>query len=85
MEASLRLLSEQHECPGDMVLAAQVRCHLLVEQTLHCPSVFERVGDAETPRAPPVSYVKALQLQLQEIKRSLPSELAQNDGWLTGI
>jgi hypothetical protein len=85
MEASLRLLSEQHECPGDMVLATQVRCNLLVEQTLHCLSVFEGVGDAEAPRAPPASYVKALQSQLQEIKRSLPSELAQNGGWLTDI
>jgi hypothetical protein len=43
------------------------------------------VGDAEASRAPSVSYVKALQPQLQEIKRSLPSEFAQNGGWLTDI
>lgn len=84
MDECLRQLSERCEWHGDMVLAVQVRCHLIVEQIAHSPWELGPSGenmmapDAEPTNLPPAAYVKALQAELQDIQRSLPPEALQD-------
>ncbi|KAJ9133831.1 Transcriptional regulator WAR1 [Pleurostoma richardsiae] len=77
MDASLRELTEHPEWEGDRLLAIQARCHLITNQMAHSPW---QPGDNDGPRPPPPTYfVKALLAQLQDLKRSIPPELEQNE------
>ena len=78
MDECLQTLAEKQECPTDEVLVQQVRLQLIVEKVTQAPRYDGEIENTELIRAPPALYLKALQSQLQEVKRKLPSELQQN-------
>ena len=72
------MLAENQEVPTDEVLVQQVRLQLIVEKVAQAAWHDGEIENAGSIRTPPAFYLKALQLQLQEVKRQLPPELRQN-------
>jgi hypothetical protein len=78
MDECLQTLAEKQECPADEVLVQQVKLQLIVEKVAQIPWHDGEIENTESIRAPPALYLKALQSQLQEVKRKLPPELQRN-------
>jgi hypothetical protein len=78
MDECLQTLAEKQECPTDEVLVQQVRLQLIVEKVTQARWHDGEIENAGPVRAPPAFYLKALQSQLQEVKRKLPPESQQN-------
>src|SRR5271170_1606627 len=78
MDECLQMLAEKQECPTDEILVQQVRLQLIVEKVVQAPWHDGEIENAERVRAPPAFYLKALQSQLQEVRRKLPPESLRN-------
>jgi hypothetical protein len=78
MEGCLQTLAKKQECPTDEVLVQPVRLQLIVEKVAQAPWHDGEIETAELIRAPPAFYLKALQSQLQEVKRKLSPESQRN-------
>lgn len=65
----LNYLNENPECPGDRVLASQVRIQLLIDQA---------GSDGQLAAMPPYYQTSALCLPLEAVKKQLPPELETN-------
>jgi hypothetical protein len=76
MDDCVRILSEEKETELDILLATQAKCHVIMNQMTRSPA--ERAAEGEGSKAPPAYFVKAMQLQLQDIRRSLPVEMQSN-------
>ena len=72
------MLAETRECLNDVLLAYLVRLQLLNEKIYKSAWHDELLDAKSSVRAPVAFYIQALRAQLDEIKRSIPSELQQN-------
>ncbi|KAJ9165814.1 Transcriptional regulator WAR1 [Coniochaeta hoffmannii] len=66
----LNHLDENPECPGDRVLAGQVRSQLLIDQA---------GSDVQTATMPPYYHLSALTLPVETVKKQMPPELEANE------
>jgi len=73
MDDCVRILREERETKLDLLLTLQAKCHVVVEQITHSP--FEWGLSDEMTRPTAAYFVKALQLQLQDIRQSVPAEI----------
>ena len=73
MDDCIRVLSEEKESELDILLVTQAKCHVLMNQITRSPN--ERAFEGDGSKAPPTYYVKAMQVQLQHIRRNLPIEI----------
>jgi hypothetical protein len=71
LDDHVRVLTEEKESELDEMLAAHVKCHVIRDQMTSAHAE----QDGEGFRAPPTYFIKALQLQLQDVRRGLPSKL----------
>ncbi len=76
LDECLRLLEEKREYPTDLLLVYLVRVQL-ISNKLACAPWNDTFGDAMT-KFPPEFYLKALQSQLDDLKRNIPPELQTN-------
>ncbi|KAH8799838.1 hypothetical protein F5884DRAFT_811358 [Xylogone sp. PMI_703] len=79
MEEYLQAISTGKECSNDEIFAAQVRLQLLAQKAFRVREQQEVDSTqmlASTP-LPTFLYLKALQVQLQELKASFPPEVQQ--------
>ncbi len=74
----LSKLMDEPEWEGDRVLAAQVRCHLIMEEMTHSQWAPGSMSRTDSGSSFPSSYIKALRAQVQDARRSLSSEVANN-------
>jgi hypothetical protein len=74
MDECLQKLAEK----ARMSKVQQVRLQLIVEKVAQAPWHDREIENVEPIRAPPAFYLKALQSQLQEVKRKLPPESLRN-------
>lgn len=75
LDDCMRVLVDQRESDLDLLLVANVRCHLAMDQATLCLSRQAQGSEASGILA---SFVRALEAQLEEIRTSLPTELPQN-------
>jgi hypothetical protein len=73
MDDCVRILREERETELDFLLILQAKCHVVVDQMMHPHS--ECTADGEGPKPPAAYFIKALQLQLQDIRQSLSAEM----------
>jgi hypothetical protein len=76
MDEYVRVLSEEKETELDILLVTQVKCQVISNQITSCP--VEQATEGEGSKVPPPYFVKAMQLQLQDIRKSLPVEIQTN-------
>jgi hypothetical protein len=76
MDDYVRVLSEEKETKLDILLVTQAKCQLITNQITSCPA--EQAVEGEGSKAPPAYFVKAMQLQLQDIRKSLSLEMQSN-------
>jgi hypothetical protein len=76
MDDYLRILSEEKETELDVLLVAQAKCQVITNQITSYPT--EQATGGEGSKAPPAYFVKAMELQLQDIQKSLPIEIQSN-------
>jgi len=76
MDDYVRVLSEESETELDVLLVTQAKCQVITNQITSCPA--ERAAEGGDSNAPPVYFVKAMQLQLQDIRKSLPTDIQSN-------
>jgi hypothetical protein len=76
MDDYARVLSEEKESELDILLITQVKCHMIMNQITSRPE--ERATDGEASTVLPSYFVKAMRLQLQDIRMSLPAEMQSN-------
>jgi hypothetical protein len=76
MDDCVRILREGKETDLDIMLAFQAKCHIVIGQITHPSS--EGVVNGEGSRPTAAYFVKALQLQLQDIRQWLPPEMQSN-------
>lgn len=76
MDECVSILGENKETELDILLAAQVKCHVIMNQMTH--SLPEWATEMERSKVPPAYFVKAMQLELQDIRRALPVEMQSN-------
>lgn len=74
LDEHVRVLSEEKESELDEVLAVHVRCHVIRDQMTSAHAEQE----GQSFRAPPTYFIKALSLQLQDVRRGLPTRLQQS-------
>lgn len=78
MDEYLHGLVERPDWEGDKILSIQIRCHLITSQILRTPWAAGLGTDNDMLKYHVPYFTKALQAQLQEIKRTLPPELEKN-------
>jgi hypothetical protein len=78
MDDYLRILSEEKETELETLLVAQVKAQVITNQITSYPA--EQAAEGGGSMAPPAYFVKAMELQLQGIHKSLPVEL-QSNSW----
>lgn len=66
-EECVQVLSTSPECSNDETLVQQIRLQLIVEKVGHWQEQ-EFTNDTEHVKTPPLFYIQALKMQLQEIK-----------------
>lgn len=76
LDECLRLLEEMREYPTDLLLVYLVRIQLIHNKVARAPW-NDNLGDAAA-RLPPEFYLKALQSQFDDLKRSVPPEIQTN-------
>ncbi|KAI1451221.1 hypothetical protein F4805DRAFT_452224 [Annulohypoxylon moriforme] len=76
LEECLRFFSERGETHMDILLAAQIRCQIITNH-LSCAPSDEIIG-IETPKAPSATLAMALLRQLNDIRQSLPTDIASH-------
>jgi hypothetical protein len=78
MDECLDILTESRESPSDERFVCQVRLQLLAQRVSRAKLQARGVELANGTIVPPGFYLKALQLKLQELKRSISPELQQD-------
>jgi hypothetical protein len=73
MDDCVRILMEERETRLDFLLILQVRCYIVVAQMIRPHS--EWAADTEGSRPPAAYFMKATQLQLQDIRQNLPADM----------
>ena len=73
MDDCVRILREERETELDSLLILQAKCHVVVDQMMHPHSEWAAGG--EGPKPPEAYFIKALQLQLRDIRQSLPADM----------
>jgi hypothetical protein len=76
MDDAIRILNEEKETELDILLTTQAKCHVIAYQITR-PSA-EWTTEHQSSRAPPAYFIKAMQIQLQEIQQSLPAEIQES-------
>jgi hypothetical protein len=76
MDDYVRILAEEKETELDILLVTQAKCQVITNQVTRCPA--EIAAEGEGSKAIPAYFVKAMQLQLQDIRKSLPLEMQSN-------
>jgi hypothetical protein len=76
MDDCVLILSEKSETELDVLLATQAKCHVIMGQMTQ--SSVEWAADGAYPTVPPVYFVKAMPMQVQNIRQSLPAEMQSN-------
>jgi len=76
MDDYIRALSEENETELDILLVTQAKCQVITNQITSCAA--EQAAEGEGSKAPPAYFVKAMQLQLQDIQKNLPVEMQSN-------
>lgn len=79
MEESLRVLLQQPEWEGDMILATQIRCHLVTQQISEY-SIQQALRNQESRI--PVLFQESLAAQLTDIWRTVPPSVARHGTFL---
>jgi hypothetical protein len=79
MDDYVRFLTETKETELDLLLCIQTKCLLIMNQVTGCPT--EQVAVGESSNALPAYFVKAMDVQLQNMRRNLPSEMQTNSGY----
>jgi len=79
MDECLQMLAQKQECPTDEILVQQVKLQLIMEKVGQTPWYDKDIEHAEFGRAPRAFYLMALQSQLQEVRRKIPSELQRDE------
>ena len=77
MDECLRAIAESGNAEDDL-LAHQVRLQLISERVMHALWNDGGIEHGESSKATPTFYLKALQNQLKQFKRSLPVHLQVN-------
>lgn len=75
VDEPIRVLSEELECPGDLVLMALAKLAQVAQDATSAISPL--AGDTDGVVAP-MLYVKPLNLELEKVKNNLSPELLQN-------
>ncbi|KAH8895487.1 HET-domain-containing protein [Thozetella sp. PMI_491] len=73
MDECVHVLRKGDETSLDIILAAQAKCHVLVDHVTRFP--LERASTGDGSEARPTYFIKAMDLQLKEIRRNLPEEV----------
>ncbi|KAF2257907.1 hypothetical protein CC78DRAFT_425554, partial [Lojkania enalia] len=73
LESCLQILGEEKESEHDDLLITQVKCHLIMGQITY-PIVDPEIS----PQSRPPYFIKAILLQLKELKHNLPPQLSTN-------
>lgn len=74
LDEHVRVLSAEKESELDELLAVHVRCHVIRDQMTSAHA--EQEGDSF--RGPPTYFIKALNLQLQDVRRGLSPKLQES-------
>lgn len=77
MEECCKVLEEEKESPDDELLILLARLQLIVEKAMKSPW-HDPNGDMTVERPPATFYIKALEAQIQNFKRSVPQKLQQS-------
>ncbi|KAL4880587.1 hypothetical protein BJY04DRAFT_191050 [Aspergillus karnatakaensis] len=79
MSECLDILAQANEVPGDALLVNLVRTQLVVDKIItDLGSDCDGIKDRDSAKAPISFYIKGLQAQIDNIRTSIPPELAQN-------
>lgn len=79
MSECMRVLADEGECQGDMVLVALVKLQSIVEKARQSPLQDDELRHgAEPAKPPPGFYARALQAELDDTMRHIPAELQSN-------
>jgi len=76
MDDCVTVLLQGKETENDIMLATIAKCHATMVQMTNFPAQWDPESESRHP--PPIYFVKAMQLQLQNISRSLPAHLQTN-------
>lgn len=76
MDDCVNILRREQETELDFLLTLQARCYVIIHQMTHRPTDW--ASDGEDPRPPAAYLVRALQQQLQDLRRSLPDNMQSN-------
>lgn len=75
MEESLRILISRPEWEGDLILATQIRCHLVTQQITDVSIQQALLG--QEPRIS-LQFQQSLAAQVVDIRRTVPPSVAQH-------
>lgn len=75
MSECVHQLTDAKECESDLILVALVKLQLIVERMRQSPLHEREIGRDVVSKPPAPFYVKALQADLDDVKRLVPSEL----------
>lgn len=78
LDECLCVLEEKEDSPTDVLLVQLVRIQLLTNRILQAPWPDESYMLDGTSRLPHDAYIQIFELQLEEVKRSIPSTLISN-------
>ena len=73
LDDCVRILMEERDTKLDFLLILQAKCYIVVAQMIHPHS--EWAADTEGSRPPAAYFIKATQLQLQDIRQNLPADM----------
>jgi hypothetical protein len=76
MDDYVRVLKEVKESELDILLVTQAKCQVITNQITKCPA--EHASEGAGSYGPPAYFVKAMQLQLQDIRKNLSIEMQSN-------
>ena len=76
MDECLEILAQRKECPTDAILVQQVRLQLIIEKATQIPR--SDVLSIDVVKPPPAFYLKALKIQLQEVRNQIVVESQAN-------
>ena len=78
LDECIAVLGEKDEHPTDQLLVHLVKLQLVVEKAGQAPWHEERDDPNGSVRVPPIFYLKALQVQLQDFKTRIPPRIQGN-------
>jgi len=78
MNDCVRVLREEREINLDLLLILQSKCYITVAQMI-CP----HAEWAEESKPPGAYFIKAMQMQLQDIRQNLPADMQTDSQYWT--